>query len=113
MPPLHPTPTHSSCRLLASKAAQALFLLRTLTAANVNRLVLRLANDTRKKLQDLVRLGPAGTVAWASFGGWGRGGAEAGVRDVFSVCGGLWGGGAVSLSPGVLQFLHTAAQVLM
>lgn len=44
-------------RLLASKAAQALFLLRTLTAANVNRLALRLADDTRRQLQDLVRVG--------------------------------------------------------
>jgi hypothetical protein len=41
--------------MLASKAAQALFLLRTLTAANVNRLAQRLAESTRTALKDLVR----------------------------------------------------------
>lgn len=45
---------NNAIRVLASKAAQALFLLRTLTAANVNRLVLRLAETTRKALADLV-----------------------------------------------------------
>jgi hypothetical protein len=45
---------NSAIRVLASKAAQALFLLRTLTAANVNRLVLRLADATRSALKELV-----------------------------------------------------------
>jgi len=44
------------CRLLASKAAQALLLLRTIAAANINRLVNRLDNDSRRALMDLVRL---------------------------------------------------------
>lgn len=47
---------NSAIRVLASKAAQALFLLRTLTAANVNRLVLRLADATRSTLKELVSL---------------------------------------------------------
>jgi hypothetical protein len=47
---------NSAIRVLASKAAQALFLLRTLTAANVNRLVLRLADATRSALKELVSL---------------------------------------------------------
>lgn len=42
------------CRKLASKAAQALLLLRTIAAANVNRLVNRLDNDGRRALKDLV-----------------------------------------------------------
>lgn len=50
------------CRLLASKAAQALFLLRTLTAANINRMVLRLADSTRKALSELVRQSVACTI---------------------------------------------------
>lgn len=44
------------CRLLASKAAQALLLLRTIAAANINRLVNRLDNDSRRALMDLVRI---------------------------------------------------------
>lgn len=50
------------CRLLASKAAQALFLLRTLMAANINRVVLRLADSTRKALSELVSQSVARTV---------------------------------------------------
>lgn len=43
------------CRQLASKAAQALLLLRTIVAGNVNRLVNRLDADTKRALRDLVR----------------------------------------------------------
>lgn len=60
----HPNNTNNTLiRLLASKAAQALFLLRTLTAANVNRLVLRLAEPTRKALRELV------SVTWRGGAG--------------------------------------------
>jgi hypothetical protein len=44
-----------ACRQLASKAAQALLLLRTIVAGNVNRLVNRLDADTKRALRDLVR----------------------------------------------------------
>jgi hypothetical protein len=44
------------CRQLASKAAQALLLLRTIVAGNVNRLVNRLDADTKRALRDLVRV---------------------------------------------------------
>ncbi|KAF8069564.1 NUP155 [Scenedesmus sp. PABB004] len=44
---------NNAVRLLASKAAQALLLLRTISAANVNRLVNRLDADGRRALRDL------------------------------------------------------------
>lgn len=55
------------CRLLVSKAAQALYLLRTLTAGNVNRMVLRLPDPTRKALAELVSKSLAASFVLASI----------------------------------------------
>eukprot|EP00879_Flechtneria_rotunda_P022745 GHRR01024022.1.p1 GENE.GHRR01024022.1~~GHRR01024022.1.p1 ORF type:complete len:934 (+),score=353.75 GHRR01024022.1:671-3472(+) len=44
---------NNAIRQLASKAAQALLLLRTVAAANVNRLVNRLSKDAQRVLKDL------------------------------------------------------------
>lgn len=50
-----PHPTHIlTHRQLASRAAQALLLLRTLSAANINRLVNRLSAEAQRALRDLV-----------------------------------------------------------
>jgi hypothetical protein len=46
---------NNAIRQLAARAAQALYLLRTLTGANVNRLVARLDDGTRRALKELVR----------------------------------------------------------
>jgi hypothetical protein len=60
---MHPVPLNLYlagvlfCRALASKAAQALLLLRTLSYQNLTRLAVRLDNVTRRQLKDLVSQG--------------------------------------------------------
>lgn len=57
---------NAAIRQLAARSAQALFLLRTLTAANVNRLVHRLDDGSRRALRDLVRRAARGPGARAA-----------------------------------------------